>query len=688
MKAITLLITILFLTLPLSAIDKGSWEIYPSYNTITEIEPAGSKVFVLASNSVFSYDTKDGSLVTYHKVNALSDFGINHIAWNNPSKKLVITYANGNIDLMDANGNVLNIPDLYLKGMTDNKQVNHIYTYGTNAYLSLSFGIIKLNIKEGQIQDTYQLGFNVDYSYIENGYLYAASKNSGLYRGRLTDNLLDKKEWVRVGSYKQLSENKKLVHDKTTGFWWTTTKEGKLTYYTLDSNNEPIYKTEGILPKGPASNHFYNLFLHNGKLYATGGFYAQENDAKYPGEVHVWDGENWTEFEQPTKDVLGHRNEDWLSMDFDPLKEGHVMVAAKSGLYEFQDAKFVKCYNRDNSPFISCINSSNYILVSDLMYDKNGTLWVFNSSVANSFWTLDKNNQWNALSISSQIKYNDDLRGLFISKSNNKMWFLSNYWTTTQLYAYDYTNQTLQAYGPSYTNEDGVSITPNYFYKIKEDREGNIWMCTSSGPFYLSAANIRSGSQEITQHKVPRNDGTNYADYLLDGIDTRSIAIDGGNRKWLGTNDNGVYLISDDCNTQIQHFTTENSPLLSNTILDILIEPSGKVYFATTKGLCSYMSDATLPSQEMNKDDVYAYPNPVKPDYNGLVKIVGLSFDADVKIVSSNGVLVNQGRSIGGTYTWNQCDLKGRKVSSGIYMVETATSEGESGVVCKIAIIK
>lgn len=688
MKTITLLITILFMVLPLSAIDKGSWEIYTSYNGITEIEPAGNLVFALASNGLFSYHIKDGSVTTYDKANTLSDFDINHIAWNKTTKKLVITYTNGNIDLLDTNGNVVNVPDLYLKSMTGNKQINHINISGANVYLSLSFGIIKLDTKEGKILDAYKLGFNVNYSYIEDNCLYAASKEAGLYKGKLTGNLLNSKEWTKIGSYKQLSENKKLVYDKETGFWWTTTKKGKLTYYTVDSNNEPVYKTEGILPKGPASNNFYNLFFHNGKLYATGGFYAQENDGSYPGEVHVWDGENWSEFEQPSNDVLGHRNVDWLSMDFDPTKEGHVMVAAKSGLYEFQDGEFIKCYNRNNSPFLSCVNDDNYILVSDLMYDKEGTLWVFNSSVENCFWTLDKNQQWKSLDVCSQIKYNDDLRCLFISRTNNKMWFLSNYWQTSQLYAYDYIKNTLHTYGPTYINEDGVQITPNFFYKIKEDREGNIWMCTSSGPLYLSADNIRLGAQEVTQHKVPRNDGTNYADYLLDGIDTRSIAIDGGNRKWLGTKSNGVYLISSDCNTQIQHFTSENSPLLSNTILDILIEPSGKVYFATPKGLCSYMSDVTLPSNEMNKNDVYAYPNPVKPDYTGLVKIVGLTFDTDVKIVTSNGVLVNQGRSIGDTYTWNQCDLKGRKVSSGIYMVETATSEGERGVVCKIAIIK
>ena len=131
MKTITLLITILFMVLPLSAIDKGSWEIYTSYNGITEIEPAGNQVFALASNGLFSYHIKEGSVTTYDKANTLSDFDINHIAWNKNTKKLVITYINGNI---------INIPDLYLKSMTDNKQINHIYISGTNAYLSLPFG--------------------------------------------------------------------------------------------------------------------------------------------------------------------------------------------------------------------------------------------------------------------------------------------------------------------------------------------------------------------------------------------------------------------------------------------------------------------------------------------------------------------------------------------------------------------
>jgi flagellar hook assembly protein FlgD len=90
----------------------------------------------------------------------------------------------------------------------------------------------------------------------------------------------------------------------------------------------------------------------------------------------------------------------------------------------------------------------------------------------------------------------------------------------------------------------------------------------------------------------------------------------------------------------------------------------------------------------MTKDNVWAYPNPVTPDYTGLITIKGLSYNADVKIVTSNGALVNEGRSNGGSYTWDGCDRKGSRVASGIYMVITATNDGSKGTVCKIAVIR
>lgn len=689
MKTITLLITILFMVLPLSATDKESWEIYTSYNDITEIEPAGNLVFALASNGLFSYHIKDGSVTTYDKANTLSDFDINHIAWNKTTKKLVITYTNGNIDLLDANGNVVNVPDLYLKSMTDNKQINHINISGANVYLSLSFGIIKLDTKEGKILDTYKLDFNVNYSYIEDNCLYAASKEAGLYKGVLKNNLLDNNNWEKAGNFKEQTMNSTNVYDTTNKYWWTV-KEGKLTYYTLNTDKEKIYQTEGIIPDGPASNNFYRLYINKNKLYAVAGAWSQEKDCNNMGEVHVWNGEKWEEFEQPSDASLGHLYRDLLCLDFDPSKEGHIMVGSKAGLYEFQDGKFIKCYNKDNTSVITSPLGNNYTIISSVKYDATGKLWLLNSLGDNSILSFDQTTQeWKHYphsEIGSNDRYN--LTGLIIGKNNGNIWFVNNYYEKNRLYKYNYNTDELTMYGPTFTNEDGRDITPIYVHCLAEDRNGNIWIGTTSGPLYLSMSDIKNGNNIFTQHKVPRNDNTNYADYLLDNSNIRCIAVDGANQKWFGT-DNGVYLVSDDCNTQIYHFDTDNSPLISNIVYSIAVNNNtGKVYFATDKGLCSFNNGIVGSNSEMIKDNVYAYPNPVKPDYTGKINIVGLSFNANIKIVSTNGTLINEGRSAGGSYSWDGCDLNGKKVASGIYMVETATESGEKGIVCKIAIIR
>ena len=188
---------------------------------------------------------------------------------------------------------------------------------------------------------------------------------------------------------------------------------------------------------------------------------------------------------------------------------------------------------------------------------------------------------------------------------------------------------------------------------------------------------------------MPRNDGTNYADYLLNNVDINCIAIDKANRKWFGTNGNGVYLISANNIEQLEHFTTSNSKLLSDHIEAIAIDDNtGEVFFGTDKGLCSYESDINSINDEMTKDNVWAYPNPVKPDYTGDITITGLAVNATVMILTSNGSLVHQGKSSSGIYKWDGRDLKGKKVASGIYMVATTTENGEKGTVCKIAIIK
>lgn len=669
----------------------GTWQVYPSYANLTEISPAGDVCFALASGSLFAYNNTTAETTVFNKTTGLAGIDISHIAWAQQAKRLVVAYGDGNIDLVSASGDVTNVPGLYLSATVSEKAINHIYIDRQFAYMSIGVGVMKLDAKKGVIADTYQLGFAVDHSYIKDGYLYAVSKAQGTWRGLLTDNLLDKNRWQRVGGYTALADNRLNVRDASTGLWWTRNDAGLLACYTLADDGTRTYKTEGVLPEGPASNHFYRLYMHVGKLYSVGGAFAEEIDGNYPGEVKIWDGMAWRLFEQPTRQQLGHNNVDYLCLDFDPLNEGHVMVGAKSGLYEFQNGRFVKCYSIDNSPLESAApdNNLNYVMASAVKYDMDGNLWVLNNQTDDPVKQLSTDNNWNVFS-HKDLAFDDawDLKRIFISPTNGYMWFVNNHWESTRVYAYDYKNDKLYFVGgPIYNNEDGNAITPIYLFDIKEDINRNVWIATSSGPLYFTQADIMNCSGNVVQHKVPRNDGTNLADYLLGNIETRCIAFDGGNRKWIGTSD-GLFIISDDCNTQIGHYTVDNSPLPSNIIHDILVDKnSNVVYIATDKGLCSYSNDATEPSEIMDKENVYAYPNPVTPDYTGDVTIVGLSFDADVKIVTSNGALVNSGRSTGGTYRWNGRDLKGKRVASGVYMVETATQDGGKGVVCKIAIV-
>lgn len=668
----------------------GTWQVYSSYANLTEISPAGDVCFALASGSLFAYNNTTAETTVFNKTTGLAGIDISHIAWAQQAKRLVVAYGDGNIDLVSTDGDISNVPGLYLSATVSEKAINHIYIDRQFAYMSIGVGVMKLDAKKGVIADTYQLGFAVDHSYVKDGYLYAVSKAQGTWRGLLTDNLLDKNRWQRVGGYTALADNRLNVRDASTGLWWTRNDAGLLACYTLATDGTRTYKTEGVLPEGPASNRFYRLYMHGGKLYSVAGFWAQENNAGYPGEVHVWNGQNWSEFEQPTSQMIGHDYIDLLCMDFDPKKEGHVMVGAKGGVYEFQDGKFIKHYGRQNSVLESGVNSDNYTIVSTLKYTDNGDLWVLNSMVDNPIWKIEHGSgnwvNYPHPEMSTPAKYN--LVSLLQSRNNkNIMWFANNYYTENRLYAYDFVNDKLVGHGPNFTNEDGTVITPVMVYALAEDLDGNVWIASSNGPFYISSADAIAGNDAFIQHKVPRNDGTNLADYLLSDVKTRCIAVDGANRKWMGT-ENGVFLISSDCNTLLQHFTTENSPLPSNTVYDICIDNNSNiVYFATERGLCSYASDATQPSEEMTKDNVYAYPNPVTPEYTGKITIVGLSFNADVKIVTSNGALVNQGRSTGGSYQWDGRDLKGKRVASGVYMVQAATETGDKGVVCRIAVV-
>ena len=279
------------------------------------------------------------------------------------------------------------------------------------------------------------------------------------------------------------------------------------------------------------------------------------------------------------------------------------------------------------------------------------------------------------------------VRGSILDR-NGHIWMVNDHHEHPCMLRIDPTTDTFYRYD-NFTNQDGTKTETHYVRCVAEDLDGNIWMGTDVGLYMYDAAQQADPSLGYTQIKVPRNDGTDLADYLLANADVTCIAVDGANRKWIGTSGAGVYLISADNMEQLQHFTTDNSPLLSNDVESIAVNgTTGEVFFGTQQGLCSYMSDATSAVEEMKKDDVYAFPNPVPHGYDGLITVRGLSMNADVRILNISGKLIAQGRSNGGTFTWNGRDLSGKRVASGVYMIATATNEGKKGVVAKVAIVR
>ena len=667
-----LVLSCLLSILPLRSFGSGigTWKNFLAYSNVQWIEKGGNVLYVLASNDLYAYNEKNNSIQTFDKVNGLNDIDIDFIAWNNVAKRLVIVYANQNIDLLTQKGEIISLPDYYRKAMTDNKKVNSLYTEGAYCYVSTGFGVLKINVGRAEISDTYNLGFNVDYTYIEGNYIYAASSERGLYRALLSDNLLDRNNWKRTGDF--VAQSKTIAP-------------------------ELMEKVKPLLPGGPKYNRFFFMQYLNDRLYTTGGaFEPGAVGLNQAGTVQVLKKDEWTIFQDELDKITGYYYHDMNCLAVDPRNPEHVFVGGRAGLYEFLNGKLKRYFNKDNSLLRPTVYQgrelgNDYVPVQGLVFDRKNNLWILNSGTKTT--SLLKLSPDGTMTDHSKPELMNKGLSLQVMRrpildSRGLIWFVNSHYEAPGLFCYNPETDKLSVFH-NFKNQDGSSIMVIQMRCVQEDAYQNLWIGTNVGPLRLTTEQMQNPSEAIfEQIKVPRNDGTNLADYLLAGVDISCMAIDGGGRKWFGTNGNGAYLISADNMKQVQHFLSSNSKLLSNNIESIAIDDkTGEVFFGTDKGLCSYMSDATKPSDNPDNGDAYAYPNPVRPDYKGLITLDDLAYNSDVKVVTTNAILVAQGTSNGGTFTWDGNDLNGKRVASGIYMVQTADQEGNNGTVCKIAIV-
>lgn len=374
------------------------------------------------------------------------------------------------------------------------------------------------------------------------------------------------------------------------------------------------------------------------------------------------------------------------------------------GAYQIKGSKVFAKYDWTNSPIEmnTAKDYRNVAAINALQFDAAHNLWMIEgtgivkamvlpySKLSNPNVTI---NDWITPRIS--LPSGLDFRTVFFISPRNDIKIIGDgTYNGGLIFIDDHGNpssasiNTRSYYPGDLYDQDGLSYSWNYIYCLTEDANGRIWMGTSNGVVEFSPGNAFNQNFTINRIKVPRNDGTNYADYLLDGVGVTAIAVDGANRKWLGTMSNGIYLVSNDGTEILQHFSTDNSYLPSNQIYKICCDPnSNSIYIGTPAGVAEYYSDASPGQADFS--GIYAYPNPVRPEYTGDIAITGLMDNTLVKIADVRGNVIKSIQSIGGTAVWDGCNSNGERVKTGVYFVLASQSNDNSknGVVTKILFI-
>lgn len=680
----------------LSAQTIGQWRLYPSYMNATRCVALGSVVYTLTDGNLFAYDTEDESVQLFNCMDHLNDVHIAQIAVSQEAKRVILAYDNCNLDLLDAEGNILNISALKDKSLSG-KSINAINVDGHIAYLSTGFGLLTVDMKEGVILDTYNINKDIRGILLRDGKPFLATTSNDV----LT--IKDGENWHLASSWTVSTEVKKQDITKQTPeyahagglYWYAEGLKGLMGYKDKDSKKE--IARGPIQPNSPVRDLCYRMQYAGDRLLIAGGIntpFAIYN----PATAMIYENDTWSylDEETPAKDYpkLHHWNTTHLTQDpNDP--EHHFASPYRTGLYEYKNRKLVKIWSLDNSP-IEQIETygPNYTSAIAPTYDEEGNLWILNSQTDTIIRVLQPNGKWQRL-------YYEEIAGTptpddyLFTTSGVK--FVINRRVAGRGFFGFYTNGTLgntrddhHILRTTVTNQDNTSYDLSEFYCMAEDLDGRVWCGTIGGLFVINnPLTYFDDDFRFEQVKIARNDGSGLADYLLNGVSISCIAVDGGNRKWIGTQGNGLYLVSPDGQEMLQHFMAEDTPLLSNNIQCLAIHPTtGTVMIGTDKGLCSYVSDASEASEELSEENIIAYPNPVRPDYMGPITVKGLTMDSEVKICSSTGQLVWSGKSNGGSFTWNGCNKQGKRVASGVYQVIASNTEGKKAVVTRVVIIR
>jgi streptogramin lyase len=444
-----------------------------------------------------------------------------------------------------------------------------------------------------------------------------------------------------------------------------------------------------VAPNGPFTQRTFNMSLQNEALWVASG-------GRTPtwGKMYIGDGlfsfidETWESYNRTAGYTAFDSINDVVCVVVNPQDSRQVYAGTwVAGVLEFFDGELTNVYSHHNSS-LQIWPAANYVAVSGLAFDSYSNLWAVNSGAADLLSVKKPDGEWRSFSLGSAAT-GIDASSLTIDRFDQKWILVRDDRDGFVLIVYsdngsidDPTDDQVK----TLTNSPGNGNLPgNRVLSLAEDLDGRMWIGTDQGVAVIySPGNIFSEGNFDAQRILVEVDG--YVQYLLDSEVVTAIAVDGDNRKWIGTERAGVFLISPNGTEQIQHFTEDNSPLFSNLIVDIAINhKNGEVFFATDRGIISYKSTAT--EGEPTISDVVVYPNPVREGYTGTIAINGLVNRADVKITDISGTLIYTTKAEGGQAIWNGSNMSGRRASTGVYLVFATDDEGNEKMVTKILFI-
>ena len=440
---------------------------------------------------------------------------------------------------------------------------------------------------------------------------------------------------------------------------------------------------EQILLPGPGTANVFSIATGGNKLWLAPGSISRGGSSTWNSEgVFIYDQRKWSNYNRLTDPDMDNMW-DLIRITPDPANPDKAYAATwTSGMFEISTTGVEKRYDHTNSTLQRRFEIDDWTRVGGVAVDRRGNVWVTNSQVQRPLSVKKTDGQWLSFSGAGHVPTSQVVGDIVIDNSDQK-WVILHQGGGIFLFKENTLDADNDFQARRLTTQHG--LPSNEIYSVAVDHNGYVWVGTDQGVgVFYNPGRAFTGDAFNAQLIVVEQDG--FGAYLFENETINAIEVDGSNKKWFGTTRSGAFLLSADARETIFHFNTQNSPLPSNNILDIAImEKTGEVFFATDRGLVSFRGLATA-GQRIHSD-VYAYPNPVRPGYNGYIAIKGLITNARVKITDINGNLVYETISEGGQAIWNGQDLFGKRPASGVYLVFSTNDDGAETIVSKILFI-